>query len=90
MEYLQKTEYINVKWRVFFFFVSRSLSFKHLFSGAHLFWGGPATLPVTFVIAPGLKAVLAFLKYFYYDICTWIALIQNALIFSASVSDDTH
>ena len=53
-------------------------------------FGCAATLPVTFVIAPGLKAVLAFLKYFYYDICTWIALIQNALIFSASVSDDTH
>lgn len=34
--------------------------------------------------------VLAFFVFFYYDTCTWIILIRNALIFSSSVSDEIH
>ena len=34
--------------------------------------------------------VLAFFAFFYYDTCTWIILIRNALMFSSSVSDEIH
>ena len=58
MEYLQKTEHINAKWR-------------------HNLLAVPPLYRLPALLHPDCS----FFSIFYYYICTWIALIRNALIF---------